>query len=63
MNGDIHPCAPFNIINDLLIRAQEGMQLVVAMILHVLLSVGFDILTNCNLKKVSNGYHCKNFTK
>ena len=27
--------APFNIINDLLIRAQEGMQLVVAMILHV----------------------------
>ena len=35
MNGDIPPCALFNNIIYLLIRAQEGMQLVVAMILHV----------------------------
>ena len=35
MNGDIPPCEPFNKINYLLIRAQEGMQLVVGMILHV----------------------------
>ena len=35
MNGDIPPCALFNNIIYLLIRAQEGLQLVVAMILHV----------------------------